>query len=140
MPTSRDTLLAIEHAAVRSWPALETADIDGWLWRYASGGSQRANSVAALAFTGSNVEPAIEEAERRYRAKGAPCRFTISEVSTPGDLDARLERRGYARSDDHLTMAKEVTAAAPMPGGVEPSSEPSPAVDGGLPHRPQRRP
>ena len=98
MPTSRDTLLAIEQAAVRSWPALETADIDGWLWRYASGGSQRANSVAALAFTGRDVETAIDEAERRYRAKGAPCRFTISEVSEPGDLDARLERRSAIRA------------------------------------------
>lgn len=126
MPTSRDTLIAIEWAAVRSWPALETADIDGWLWRYASGGSQRANSVAALAFAGTNVETAIEEAERRYRAKGAPCRFTVSEVSTPVGLDARLDRRGYRRSDDHLTMAKDVAAAAPMPGGVELSFEATP--------------
>jgi hypothetical protein len=31
-------LAEIEAAAVRSWPALETADVDGWLWRYASGG------------------------------------------------------------------------------------------------------
>ena len=76
MPISRDTLLAIEQAAVRSWPALETAGIDGWLWRHASGGSLRANSVAALAFTGASVGAAIAEAERRYRARGAPCRFT----------------------------------------------------------------
>ena len=31
MPISRDTLLAIEQAAVRSWPALETADIEDTL-------------------------------------------------------------------------------------------------------------
>ena len=126
MPVSCDTLLAIEQAAVRSWPALETADIDGWLWRYASGGSLRANSVAALAFTGASVDAAIAEAERRYRAKGAPCRFTIADVSEPGALDLRLEALGYARSEDHVTMAKEVAVAAAMPGDMEPSGDPTP--------------
>lgn len=126
MPISRDTLLAIEQAAVRSWPALETAGIDGWLWRHASGGSLRANSVAALAFTGASVGAAIAEAERRYRARGAPCRFAIADVSEPGDLDRRLAALGYARSEDHVTMAKEVAADAAMPGDVEPSSEPTP--------------
>ena len=126
VPNTRKILTAVEWAAVRSWPALETTDIDGWLWRYASGGSQRANSVAALAFTGTNVERAIEAAEQRYRARGAPSRFTISEISVPGDLDARLERLGYARSDDHLTMVKDVSAAAAMPAGVELLAAPDP--------------
>lgn len=121
-----ETLIAIEQAAVRSWPALEAAEIDGWLWRYASGGSLRANSVAALAFTGASVDAAIAEAERRYRARGAPCRFTISDVSEPGDLDRRLEAKGYARSEDHVTMAKAVAAAAPAPAEVEPSPDPTP--------------
>ena len=150
MPISRDTLLAIEQAAVRSWPALETADIDGWLWRYASGGSLRANSVAALAFTGANLDAAIAEAERRYRAQGVPCRFTIAEVSEPGDLDRRLEAHGYVRSEDHVTMAKAVAAEAAMPGDIELSSDPTPewlAVylsgserrpQGDRPHHPRR--
>jgi ribosomal protein S18 acetylase RimI-like enzyme len=125
VPVSRDTLVAIEQAAVRSWPALETADIGGWRWRYASGGSLRANSVAALAFTGASVEAAVAEAERRYRARGAPCRFTVAEVSLPGDLDDRLAALGYARSEDHVTMAKAVPAVASLPGEVELSSEPT---------------
>ena len=127
MPNTRKILTDVEWAAVRSWPALETADIHGWLWRYASGGSQRANSVAALAFTGTNVERAIDDAEQRYRARGAPSRFTLSEIAVPGDLDARLERRGYARGDDHLTMVKEVSAAAAKPASVEISAAPDPA-------------
>jgi N-acetylglutamate synthase len=126
MPISRDTLLAIEQAAVRSWPALETAGIDGWLWRYASGGSLRANSVAALVFTGASVAAAIAEAERRYRSRGVPCRFTVADVSEPRDLDGRLAGLGYARSEDHVTMAKEVAADAAMPGEVQPASEPTP--------------
>ena len=126
VPISRDTLVAVEQAAVRSWPALQTADIDGWLWRYASGGSLRANSVAALAFVGTSVDASIAEAERRYGAQGAPCRFTIAEVSEPSDLDRRLEALGYARSEDHVTMAKAVTADVAMPGDVEVSANPTP--------------
>lgn len=105
-------LLAIEEAAVRSWPALNSATVDGWVWRHTTGGSVRANTVAALAFTGSNVDAAISEIERRYHAAGAPSRFTVSQVSAPADLDQRLAARGYVRGDDHVTMAKRVTARA----------------------------
>lgn len=119
MSISRHNLIAVEQAAVRSWPALETADIEGWLWRYASGGSQRANSVSALAFIGTDVEAAVREAKRRYRAKGARCQFTIAEVSEPGDLDERLAALGYQRGHEHVTMVKEVARGAAMPDGVE---------------------
>jgi GNAT superfamily N-acetyltransferase len=108
---SPDLLLAIEQAAVRAWPALETANVDGWLWRYASGGSLRANSVAALAFAG-DADAAIVAIERLYAQKGAPCRFTVSEASAPADLDARLARRGYHRGEDHLTLAKDIAGSA----------------------------
>jgi ribosomal protein S18 acetylase RimI-like enzyme len=106
-----ETLRRLERAAVASWPAPEQAEIDGWLWRYASGGSLRANSVSALAFTGDDPEQAITEAERRYRARGAVARFTLTGVSEPADLDARLAARGYARGQDHVTMLKEVAAS-----------------------------
>lgn len=117
MPVSRVQLLAIEEAAVRSWPALQRAPIDGWLWRSTSGGSVRANTVATLAFSGVDVEAAIDTAEHLYRRAGAPPRFTISEVSVPSDLDQRLAARGYQRGDDHVTMAKSVSACA-MPADV----------------------
>jgi len=119
-----EALAAIERAAVRSWPALETAGIEGWLWRHTSGGSQRANSVAALAFTGADPDAAIAEAERRYRAKGAPCWFTISEVSEPGDLDRRLAARGYVRGPENVTMAKLVSAGQGAPDTVTHAPDP----------------
>jgi GNAT superfamily N-acetyltransferase len=119
-------LAEIEAAAVRSWPALETADIDGWLWRHASGGSLRANSVSALSFSGANFAAAMRDAERRYRAKGAPCRFTITEVSEPGDIDARLAAMGYERGEDHVTMAKEVAGSATSAADVALTADPDP--------------
>ena len=122
-----EQLAEIERAAVRSWPALETAEVDGWLWRYASGGSLRANSVAALAFTGSDPDAAISAIERLYEAKGAPCRFTVSEASAPADLDALLASRGYERGEDHVTMAKDIAGSTlQLPADVAVAREPTP--------------
>jgi hypothetical protein len=141
-----DRLAQIEAASVRSWPALETADIDGWLWRYASGGSFRANSVSALAFSGKDMDAAIREIERRYRAKGARSQFTITEVSHPVGLDARLEATGYKRSEDHATMVKAVSgsrlaAAADVEARAEPTPEWMAVYLSGLtPNRRESRP
>lgn len=126
MTVRRAQLLAIEEAAVRSWPALQRVPIDGWLWRCTSGGSVRANTVAALSFSGSDVEGAIDEAERLYRAAGAPPRFTISEVSAPSDLDQRLAARGYQRGDDHVTMYKPVSAGVVSADAAALGAEPTP--------------
>ena len=81
----------------------------------ASGGSYRANSVAALAFTGSGPESAVTDVEQRHAARGAPSRFTVSEVSSPADHDDLLARRGYERGADHLTLAKEVAGSSLSP-------------------------
>lgn len=126
MHVCRAELLAVEEAAVRGWPALQSAVIDGWVWRHTSGGSVRANTVAALAFIGSDVRAAIVEVERRYRAAGAPPRFTISQVSVPADLDARLAARGYLRGDDHVTMAKRVEPCSLPADALEVGAEPTP--------------
>jgi N-acetylglutamate synthase len=127
MSVSRAQLSAIEEAAVRSWPALQRMPIDGWLWRCTSGGSVRANTVATLSFSGADVDAAVDEVERLYRAAGAPPRFTISQASIPPDLDQQLAARGYQRGDDHVTMAKSVSScAAPSDVaalGPEPTTE-----------------
>jgi ribosomal protein S18 acetylase RimI-like enzyme len=122
---ARELLLAAEHAAVAAWPALESADVQGWLWRYAAGGSLRANSAATLAFTGDDCATAILRVEELYGHKSAPCRFTISDVSVPRDLDQRLAARGYVRGIPHVTLAKPV-ASTPLPADVEFEQHPSP--------------
>jgi GNAT superfamily N-acetyltransferase len=140
---TRADLLAIEEAAVRGWPAPQSAVIDGWVWRYASGGSTRANSVATLAFSGKNLDAAIDEVERRYRELGAPVQFTVCDVSAPADLDAALAARGYARGAEHVTMAKRVEApprssAAAVEIGAEPAAQWMEVYLSGL--TPDRRP
>jgi GNAT superfamily N-acetyltransferase len=118
MNISRQELLAIERTAVRAWPALDTADIEGWLWRATGGGSQRANSVSTLDFVGIDTEAAIAEAERRYRARGAHPMFQVCDLTAPADLDGRLEARGYRLQEPCTTLAKAI-APRELPDEVE---------------------
>jgi ribosomal protein S18 acetylase RimI-like enzyme len=125
MSFDRALLQDIEQAAVRGWPALESIAVDGWLWRFTSGGSIRANSVAALRFSGTDVETAIARCEALYRTRAAPAVVTVSDVSAPDDLDLRLAARGYLRGDDHVTLAKPVADGATTPLGVTVGRQPA---------------
>jgi N-acetylglutamate synthase len=102
----RALLLAIERAGVLAWPAVETQVVDGWLWRFANGGSQRANSVSTLDYTGTDIDKTIADVEQRYRARGARPLFQISDVCVPSDLDQRLQIRGYISKDRCTTLIR----------------------------------
>ncbi len=124
MSDPRKLLRTIEQAAVRGWPALQSHDVSGWLWRLTSGGSVRANTVATLAFDGDLVA-AVAEVEARYARHNAAVVFTISDVTEPANLDDYLATRGYVRGDDHITMAKPVDCDATLPDGVAVGVEPT---------------
>ena len=110
---TRDELLAIERAAIQAWPASETRNIGGWLWRYSGGGSQRANAVSPLSFCGADADAAISEAEELYFTRNAPSRFQVGEqLVGPVDLDHRLEQRGYRLHEPVTTLAKRIGRGA----------------------------
>src|SRR5581483_5978934 len=90
---------------------------------------QRANSVATLAFRGADPEPAIDAAEERYRARGAVPMFQICDVTAPGDLDERLERRGYRLQEPCTALAKRISPAVSgcLDADVEVGDRPSQA-------------
>ena len=123
-PTVED-LRRLERVHVRAWPALETANIGGWLWRYSGGGSQRANSISAIDFHGGDARRAIEVVEARYRVKGAPARFHSFSACSPSDLPELLEARGYRQGETTLTMVKSL-GDAPLCDDVEASGSPTP--------------
>lgn len=113
-----DDILAIERAAVRAWPAFETRNVDGWLWRYSGGNSQRANSVSALTFRGADVEAAINAVEDLYFTRGGPSRFQVgTDITHPPDLDDRLARRGYRLHEPVTTLVKRLQPQ-PMPDDI----------------------
>jgi GNAT superfamily N-acetyltransferase len=111
-------LIDMERAAVTAWPALETAPLGGWLWRWSKGGSNRANSVACLAAPDRDTEAAIDVAEAGYRAAGAMPRFQVTDVSSPSDLAERLAARGYAETDQCTTLGLPLDGPYAMPPDV----------------------
>jgi GNAT superfamily N-acetyltransferase len=119
MHTSNETVRRLERLHVRAWPAAETARIDGWLWRWSGGGSQRANSVSTIDFNGNDIAAALDRVEARYRAKDSPSQLHTFDLSQPAGLPALLTARGYGAGETTLTML----ATAPPPG---PSAAPPP--------------
>jgi N-acetylglutamate synthase len=108
MRIGRDDRVRMERAHVLAWPALNTADINGWLWRSSGGGSQRANSVSTIDFHGADVEASIADTEARYQALGQPMRFQTFDETSPPDLADTLRIRGYAESEATITMFKRI--------------------------------
>jgi N-acetylglutamate synthase len=131
MHTSDETLRRLERLHVRAWPASETERIDGWLWRWSGGGSQRANSVSTIDFTGTDVCSALDRIEARYRAKGSPARLhtfgSLGELSQPAGLPALLTARGYRAGETTVTMLAVVPAPVAPPEGVTVTADPTPA-------------
>ena len=59
MQISRPDRVRMERAHVLAGPALRAETIDGWVWRASRGGSQRANSVSTIDFTGNAMDASI---------------------------------------------------------------------------------
>lgn len=114
-----EDLRRVEQAAVNAFPAPETEDVEGWLFRTSHGGYQRTNSVSTLGYRGRDLAASIARVEALAKAAGQRPRFHISEVSEPHGLDGVLEARGYARSERCLTMFKPVGARKADLTGVE---------------------
>jgi len=124
MQIAADDLRRIERLHVRAWPAFETADIHGWLWRYSGGGSQRANSVSTVDFAGTDPATALDEVEARYRARNAIVRLHTYDLSAPAGIADLLQARGYRGGETTSTMAKAVGASNP-PADVEVAATPN---------------
>lgn len=113
--------------AARAWPPLEEVALGGWRLRFAHGVTRRANSVLPLGpDDGGDVEARIDAVERAYRAHGLPPRFQLFPAAQPADLDARLERRGYAAEAPTLMLAAPLRFVADTPA-ITVSERPSAA-------------
>ena len=97
----------IEPPSQLTWPARETLALDGWSLRFSGGYSHRTNSVAALAFTGGNVEHAIGDVEAQYRRRGFKPMFQVTAAVEPADLAKVLTRRGYRAITASLVCVAE---------------------------------
>ena len=122
----RDDLRRVERASFFAWPALESANVDGWVWRSSGGGYGRSNSTFTLDYDGTDLAASITKVEQYYQYRGRRARFRISEVSEPPELKAALQARGYQIETGALIMAKATQVRRPDLTGVEWSPLPSP--------------
>jgi N-acetylglutamate synthase len=103
----------------RGWPSLEESSVDGWLVRFSSGVTQRANSVLPMAEP-SGVESALSTVESMYAARGLPAVFQLGPVTHPADLDRRLAARGYTYGSPTLVQTAPTGAVLNLPDATVP--------------------
>ncbi|MDF1597249.1 MAG: GNAT family N-acetyltransferase [Acidimicrobiia bacterium] len=112
MPVTNTTADAIERAALRAFPALEETDLGGWILRYANGQARRANSVQALEHDGTPLAAKVASAEEWYADRDWPPSFRMTHRSSPEELDAELDGRGYRFQDRTGVLVRPL-----QPGG-----------------------
>lgn len=88
----------LDRHADAAWPAAERQPDGPWMLRFASGVTQRANSVftSGRDFAGScDLNALIASAEMFYADRRLPTVFYLSPAAVPGNLSLELARRGY---------------------------------------------
>jgi N-acetylglutamate synthase len=109
-------LASLELAALRSWPALETVEDDGWVLRFSRGYTQRSNSTTVLRAGPAQALPArVAACEAEFGARGLPPIFRVVSFAGAAALDALLAARGYRRKDETLVMTRPLGAPRPSP-------------------------
>ncbi|MBS0525776.1 MAG: GNAT family N-acetyltransferase [Proteobacteria bacterium] len=101
--SSPDDIRALEARAFRAWPALETRSAQGWVQRFASGYTKRANSINALDPRNALTHEMKSVLEAPYRARGLPPIWRLTPLA-PAGTDDRLANAGYRRIDESLVQ------------------------------------
>lgn len=117
------------------WPALEEAEVDGWVARFSHGVTNRANSVLPLGAPG-DLRRAIERVEGLYAERGLPTVFQLGPGARPDGLDDVLAARGY-QFDSPTSIYTADVGQPRLQDGVDVGDTPTPewlglwwAVDG----------
>lgn len=99
-------ITSLEELSLNAWPALQTFLYDGWVLRFASGYTKRANSInplyaSRLTF---DIDQKIDFCESVFHSQKLPVVFKITPTVFPSKLDEILEARGYRK--DSLTSVQ----------------------------------
>jgi ribosomal protein S18 acetylase RimI-like enzyme len=129
LPERLARIAAIETIAADALPSAEFAPLDGWRLRFHHGVTRRANSVLAERRGELPLPDKLAAVEAFYAERGLPTRFQLSPASQPPELDALLERRGYAAEPGALVQTCPPERIAPLAPRFEATieQEPSPA-------------
>lgn len=111
--------LRFEEYALNGWPAPQTLFYDGWVLRFASGYTRRANSVNPLYPSSLPLDEKIATCERLYADQGLPTIFKLTSQSQPAGLEEALTERGYLMEAPTVvqTLSLAGSGSFPIPNG-----------------------
>lgn len=104
----RSQLERLEEAALNAWPALRQIVYDGWLLRFASGYTKRANSINPRYPSTLPYEEKIAHCERMYNQVGLPPIFRLPEPFVSDELISALDKTGYETFDPTLVLGRDI--------------------------------
>jgi len=90
-------ITTLEELSLNAWPALQTVVYDGWILRFASGYTKRANSVNPLYASALDVDQKISFCENLYERQNLPVVFKMTSAAHPSDVDEKLISLGYRK-------------------------------------------
>lgn len=100
----------LEELGLNAWPALSSLLYDGWVLRFGSGFTRRANSVNPLYASSLPLEEKIGVCEAAYARRNQPTVFKLTRASQPPTLDGVLEAAGYQAQATTSVQAADLTA------------------------------
>jgi GNAT superfamily N-acetyltransferase len=103
------SVLEIEGAAFRAWPAEEVVELSGWRLRFTRGVTRRANSVWPNEWRDETpLSERVGAVEAFAAARGIAPSFQLTSVAKPAGLDAWLAERGYAIDAPVVVMTRDL--------------------------------
>ncbi len=90
-------ITTMEELSLNAWPAHQTLLYDGWVLRFASGYTKRANSINPLYPASLDLEEKIAFCENIYRGQNLDVVYKLTPASCPENLDDILEAKGYKK-------------------------------------------
>lgn len=123
-------IVTLQRLMARTWPGLEQHRVGEWHVRAAGGFTSRANSALPLGDPDVDIEDAVDEVVRWYRARGLTPRLqlpgTLDGSPGPADEVAELcDRRGWAAEPWTLVLTRASRPAGDVRGlAFDWSSEP----------------
>ncbi len=99
--TSSKEIKRFQEFLMNAWPAEHYFFLNGWILRFTTGVTYRANSVIPINYTGNRalVEKDIKIVENAYKSYDLPTIYTMHEHFEPAGLDEILRDRGYIEQD-----------------------------------------
>ncbi|NJL19946.1 MAG: hypothetical protein HC895_02610 [Leptolyngbyaceae cyanobacterium SM1_3_5] len=98
MAIETNLIRRIEERSLNAWAAPRSLLLDGWILRFASGYTKRANSVSVLYEGDRSLVEKIELCQQIYAQQNLPPIFRLSPLA-PIELDDKLTELGFTQSD-----------------------------------------